>query len=57
MHHGWRVIESRSRLKTAATLNRVPLHMQEFAAYPEPEGPKGDMPWSGTCLFENAARS
>ena len=24
-----------------------------YAAYPEPEGPKDDYPWSGDCLFEN----
>ena len=52
--YGWTPLESTSLLKTAAVLNRVPPHMQQFAAYPEPEGPKGDMPWSGVCLFENA---
>jgi methyltransferase (TIGR00027 family) len=51
--YGWTPLESTSLLKTAAVLNRVPPHMQQFAAYPEPEGPKGEMPWSGVCLFEN----
>jgi methyltransferase (TIGR00027 family) len=56
-HHGWRALASQSLLKTASTLNRVPPHMLEFAAYPEPDGPKGDMPWTGVCLFENTDAS
>lgn len=56
-HHGWQTVESKSLLKTAVALNRVPPHMREFAAYPEPEGPKGEMPWAGACLFENVATS
>ena len=51
--HGWKHIESRSKLKTAATLKRLSDEMMAYAAYPEPEGPKGDYPWSGDCLFEN----
>lgn len=51
--YGWRSVESRSKLKTAATLNRLSDEMKAYAAYPEPEGPKGDFPWSGACLFEN----
>jgi len=51
--HGWRSLESRSHLKTAATLNRLSAEMLTYAAYPEPEGPKGDFPWAGVCLFEN----
>jgi methyltransferase (TIGR00027 family) len=53
-HHGWRPLEAKSLLKTAAALNRVPAHMESFAAYPEPDGPKGEMPWAGVCLLENA---
>ncbi len=52
---GWRSLESRSKLKTAATLNRLSDEMLAYAAYPEPKGPKGAFPWSGTCLFENIA--
>jgi methyltransferase (TIGR00027 family) len=51
--HGWKNLESRSKLKTAATLNRLNEEMMNYAAFPEPEGPKGDFPWSGVCLFEN----
>jgi O-methyltransferase involved in polyketide biosynthesis len=51
--YGWRSIESKSKLKTAATLNRLSEEMLAFAAYPEPEGPKGEFPWTGACLLEN----
>ena len=53
LKHGWKHIESRSKLKTAAALKRLNDEMMAYAAYPEPEGPKGDYPWSGDCLFEN----
>ncbi len=51
--YGWKSVESGSLLKTAASLNRLNEQMMAFAAYPEPEGPKGSLPWSGVCLFEN----
>ncbi len=51
--HGWRSLESRSHLKVAAKLNRLSAEMLSYAAYPEPAGPKGDIPWAGVCLFEN----
>jgi len=50
---GWKHIESRSKLKTAASLKRLSDEMMKFAALPEPNGPKGSFPWSGVCLFEN----
>jgi len=53
LRYGWKPLESKSKLKTAATLNRLSDEMKEFANYPEPEGPKGDFPWTGVCLFEN----
>ena len=53
LKYGWKHLESKSKLKTAAKLNRLNEQMKAFAAYPEPEGPKGDLPWSGVCLFEN----
>jgi methyltransferase (TIGR00027 family) len=53
MHYGWKTIESRSQLKTAAVLNRLSDEMLNYAGFPEPEGPKGAFPWSGVCLFEN----
>lgn len=51
--YGWKWIESRSQLKTAAALDRLEGEIKTFAAYPEPDGPKGDFPWSGICLLEN----
>ena len=51
--YGWKHLESRSKLKTAAILKRLNDEMMTYAAYPEPEGPKGQFPWSGDCLFEN----
>lgn len=51
--YGWRSVESKSSLKTAATLNRLSDEMLAFAAYPEPEGPKGEFPWTGVCVLEN----
>ena len=57
LRYGWKVVESKSNLKTAATLNRLSDEMMTYAAYPEPEGPKGDYPWAGVCLFENVQTS
>src|SRR5688572_18344935 len=51
--HGWKAIESKSNLKTAQSLQRLPEEMMALAAYPEPEGPKGSFPWTGVGLFEN----
>ena len=51
----WKPVVSKSKLKTAAKLNRLSEEMMGYAAQPEPEGPKGDFPWSGVCLFENGA--
>jgi len=53
LRYGWRNLESKSKLKTAATLHRLNDEMMKFAAMPEPEGPKRQFPWSGACLFEN----
>jgi len=53
LQFGWKHLESQSKLKTAAKLNRLNEQMMGFASYPEPQGPKGEFPWSGVCLFEN----
>jgi methyltransferase (TIGR00027 family) len=57
LQYGWKWLESKSKLKTAAVLKRLSDEMMVFAAYPEPEGPKGDFPWTGVCLFENVNTS
>ena len=51
--YGWKLIESKSKLKTAAKLNRLYEEIKLFADLPEPPGPHRPFPWSGTCLFEN----
>lgn len=53
LKYGWKLLESRSSLKTAASLNRLNEELLTFASAPVPEGPKGQIPWSGICLFEN----
>jgi len=53
LHYGWKNIESRSGLKTAASLNRLNEQMLQVAALPEPEGRRDQFPWTGVCLFEN----
>jgi methyltransferase (TIGR00027 family) len=54
--HGWKWLESYSKLQTAAKLNRLSKEMNVYAAVPEPEGPRRPFPWSGVCLFENKNR-
>ena len=51
----WKPVESRSKLKTAAKLKRLPTELTAFADLPEPAGPVRNFPWSGVCLFENVA--
>jgi methyltransferase (TIGR00027 family) len=52
--YGWKSLESRSGLKTAASLHRLKEEiMLQVAAIPETEGPKSQFPWTGVCLFEN----
>ena len=51
--YGWKHIESKSKLKTAAMLNRLDDEMKAYADYPEPPGPRRPFPWAGDCLFEN----
>ena len=53
LQYGWKSIESRSGLKTAASLNRLNEQMLQVAAIPEPEGRRDQFPWTGVCLFEN----
>ena len=53
LQFGWKNLESKSKLKIAAKLNRLSDELKVIASYPEPEGPKGQYPWSGVCLFEN----
>ncbi|MBM3413170.1 MAG: hypothetical protein FJY19_07310 [Bacteroidetes bacterium] len=51
---GWTPVASHSKFKAAAQLKRLPDSLLPFANQPEPEGPKGNFPWSGVCLFTNS---
>ena len=51
--YGWKWLESYSKLKIAAKLNRLSGEMMGYAVMPEPEGARRPFPWSGVCLFEN----
>ena len=53
LQYGWKSVESRSQLKTAASLNRLNEEMMKAAAIPEPQGLRREYPWTGVCLFEN----
>ena len=50
--HGWRPIDVRSMLKTAARLKRVPWILRLVAKLPESKGRQGAQPWSAVCLLE-----
>jgi methyltransferase (TIGR00027 family) len=50
--HGWRPLDVRSPLKTAAREKRLPLLLRFLAMLPASAGPQGSRPWSGICLLE-----
>ena len=52
--YGWKPVEVRSPLKTAARLKRLSFGMRLLAMLPESSGTQGSRPWSGVCLFEKA---
>jgi len=49
--YGWKPVEVRSLLKTAAKLKRLSLLFRFFALLPETEKSRRDRPWSGMCLL------
>jgi len=49
---GWKPIEVKSMLKTAAKLGRLPFAMRMLALLPESSGAQGSRPWGAGCLFE-----
>ena len=55
--YGWKHIESKSSLKTAANLERLYDELKAYADMPEPPGPYRAFPWSGVCLLENVYSS
>jgi methyltransferase (TIGR00027 family) len=48
---GWKPIDVRSMLKTAARLKRLSLWMWLLSLLPESKGSQGSSPWSGICLL------
>ena len=51
--YGWKTVEVRSMLHSAAMLGRLPFLMRLFAFFPPPkDGRAGNRPWSGACLLE-----
>ncbi len=51
--YGWKPVEVRGLLKTAAALQRLPWYMRPLLLLPERQ-PPGNVPWSGICLMERA---
>jgi methyltransferase (TIGR00027 family) len=48
---GWKPVDVRSPLKTAARLNRLSFGMSLLSLLPQSNGRQGSRPWSGICLF------
>jgi methyltransferase (TIGR00027 family) len=53
---GWKPIEARPVMKTAARVKRAPLLLRLLAKLPEAKGPPGNRPWSAVCLLERGDR-
>jgi methyltransferase (TIGR00027 family) len=49
---GWKPLDVRSLLHTAATLKRLPWRMRLVALLPDSKGRVPNSPWGGVCLFE-----
>ncbi|HEV3482005.1 MAG TPA: class I SAM-dependent methyltransferase [Candidatus Acidoferrales bacterium] len=50
-NHGWKLLEVRSILKTAAKINRLAFVMRLFSLLPENPVNAGSRPWSGVYLM------
>ncbi|HYL16744.1 MAG TPA: class I SAM-dependent methyltransferase [Terriglobales bacterium] len=55
--YGWKRVEARSVLHTAAKLKRLSFGMRLLSLLPDPAGRKPAKPWGGVCVFENSARA
>jgi methyltransferase (TIGR00027 family) len=54
--YGWKPLEVRSFMKTAAKLNRLPLFLKIVSVLPESNGKQGKRPWAAACLMAKEAR-
>jgi methyltransferase (TIGR00027 family) len=52
---GWEAADVQGLLKTAAQLKRAPAEL--LSLLPEPNGPIGNLPWTGVCLLKKRARN
>jgi methyltransferase (TIGR00027 family) len=55
--YGWKVVETRSLLQTAAKLKRLSFGMRLLSLLPDPAGRKPDKPWGGVCVLENSGQA
>jgi len=51
--YGWKAVETRSLLHTAAKLKRLSLGMRLLSLLPDPGGRKPNKPWGGVCVLDN----
>jgi len=49
--YGWKPVDVRSPLKTAARFKRLSFGMRLLSLLPQSNGRQGSRPWSGICLF------
>jgi methyltransferase (TIGR00027 family) len=49
--YGWKPLDVRSPLKTAARFQRLTFFLRLMAVLPESNGAQGSRPWSGMCLL------
>jgi methyltransferase (TIGR00027 family) len=49
--YGWKPVDVRSPLKTAARFRRLSFGMSLLSLLPQSNGRQGSRPWSGVCLF------
>lgn len=54
--YGWKSVEARSVLHTAAKLKRLSFGLRLLALLPDPAGRKPNRPWGGVCVFENMTK-
>jgi methyltransferase (TIGR00027 family) len=52
---GWKPVEIRNVLKTAARVKRLPFFLRIMALFPESNGAQGNRPWSAILLCEKQA--